>query len=155
MGKGRGLVHRDLKPANLFLSGSGKQRLTKIADIGVGKAFDTAGLSGQTRTGSVGGTPVYMPRQQVINFKYAKPDVDVWAMAATFYNLLTGSFPRDFNSGMDPWRVVLQTQPVPIRQRNPKIPKKMAEVVDLALVDQPTITFKTATEFKQALMEVT
>ncbi|MBW2061101.1 MAG: protein kinase [Deltaproteobacteria bacterium] len=147
----KGLVHRDIKPANLFLPGSGKNRLVKIADVGVGKAFDTAGLSGQTRTGTVGGTPVYMPRQQVINFKYAKPDVDVWAAAATLYNLLTGTFARNFKKGEDPWRTVLQTQAVPIRERDSSIPEKVAGVIDMALVDQPTITYKSALEFKQAL----
>ncbi|MBW1710012.1 MAG: FHA domain-containing protein [Deltaproteobacteria bacterium] len=147
----KGLVHRDLKPANLLLAGSEEKRLVKIADVGVGKAFDTAGLSGQTRTGTVGGTPVYMPRQQVINFKYAKPDVDVWAIAATLYNLLTGTFARDFKKDEDPWRIVLQSQPVPIRKRNPSLPEKVAEVIDLALVDQPTITFKSAIEFKRTL----
>lgn len=154
-GKSRGLVHRDLKPANIFLTNVDGKKRAKIADVGVGKAFDTAGLSGHTRTGSVGGTPVYMPRQQVINFKYAKPDVDVWAMAATLYNLVTGAFPRDFKKGEDPWRVVLQSPPVPIRNRDKAIPAKIAEVIDMALIDQPTITFKSAIEFKRALEGVT
>ena len=34
-----------------------------------------------------------MPRQQVINFKYAGPEVDVWATAATLYTMLTGGYP--------------------------------------------------------------
>ncbi|MEW6263822.1 MAG: FHA domain-containing serine/threonine-protein kinase [Thermodesulfobacteriota bacterium] len=150
-GRGRGLVHRDLKPANLFLSGSGPARMVKIADVGVGKAFDTAGLSGQTRTGTVAGSPVFMPRQQVINFKYAKPDVDVWAMAATFYVTLTGQYPRDFPSDRDPWLTVLETPAVPIHRRDPNLPARLAEVIDAALVDRPEIIFKTAAEFKTAL----
>lgn len=154
VGRGKGLVHRDLKPANIFLAGSGTGRLAKIADVGVAKAFETAGLSGQTRTGSVGGTPVFMPRQQVVNFKYATPDVDVWAMAATYYNLLTGQYPRDFPPGRDIWLVVLQTQPVPILQRDATIPRRLAEVIDQALIDQPAITFKSAAEFKKAIEDV-
>jgi len=65
----KGLVHRDLKPANIFLAGSGSARLAK--------SFMTAGLSGLTATGTAAGTPSFMPRQQVANFKYAKPEVDV------------------------------------------------------------------------------
>ncbi|MFH1090672.1 MAG: protein kinase, partial [Pseudomonadota bacterium] len=131
VGQGRGLVHRDLKPANIFLTIANGSRTAKIADVGVGKAFDTAGLSGHTRTGTVAGSPASMPRQQVINFKYARPDVDVWAMAATFYKAVTGSYPRDFPPGQDPVLVVLRTQAVPIRQRDPSLPSKLAEVIDL------------------------
>ena len=153
-GRGRGLVHRDLKPANIFLAGSKDQLVAKVADVGVGKAFDTAGLSGQTMTGSVAGSPVVTPRQQVINFKYAKPDVDVWAMAASLYNLLTGDYPRDFPENQDPWRVVLETQPVPIRKRLPAIPAELANVIDRALIDNPEIIFKSARDFKEALQAV-
>jgi serine/threonine-protein kinase len=153
-GPGRGLVHRDIKPHNLFLAGSGGARVAKVGDYGLAKAFDLAGLSGQTRTGSVAGTPVFMPRQQVVNFKYAKPEVDVWAVAASLYFMLTGAFPRDFPRGKDPWQVVLQTQPVPIRRREPALPAKLAEVIDLALVDQPSISFRSAADFKQALAAV-
>jgi len=149
-----GVVHRDLKPANLLLSGSGSAPVVKVGDYGIAKAFELAGLSGMSRTGDVQGTPYFMPRQLVINFKYAKPDVDVWAMAATLYHLLTGAYPRDFPKGRDPWSVVLETQPQPILQRDPTLPKPLAEVIDHALQDQPEIGFKTALEFKQALENV-
>jgi serine/threonine-protein kinase len=154
IGRGRGLIHRDLKPQNIFLSGSGSSRIAKVADFGLAKAFDTAGLSGQTRTGTAAGTPYFMPRQQVINFKFAKPEVDVWAIAASLYFMLTGAVPRDFQRGKDPWQAVLQTDPVPIRKRRASIPQKLAEVIDQALVDKPKIHFKTAAELKGALERV-
>ena len=149
-----GVVHRDLSPQNIFLSGSGPSRVAKVADFGLGKAFDAAGLSGHTRTGMAAGKPWYMPRQQVVNFKYAKPDVDVWAAAACLYNMLTGQLPRDFKRGRDLWQTVLTTDPVPIRQRDPSIPKRLAEVVDHALIDKPDIPIKTAAELKRALEAV-
>lgn len=144
-----GLVHRDIKPGNLFLSGPG--RVVKVADFGMAKAFDVAGLSGQTCTGSAAGTPVFMPRQQVLNFKYAKPDVDVWAIAASFYHMVTGVFPRDFVPGVDPWMNVLKNKPVPILQRLPSLPKPLAKVIDAALVDQPAIGIGSCDALKKAL----
>lgn len=147
----RGLVHRDIKPGNILLSGSGNGRIAKIGDYGLGKAFEAAGLSGRTRTGSAAGTPMFMPRQQVRNFKYAKPDVDVWAMAATLYYMLTGVLPRDFPMGKDPWQTVLQTKPVPIRKRDRSIPRGLAGVLDQALDDGGTLFFQSAYEFKQAI----
>ncbi len=149
-----GLVHRDIKPTNIFYTDTPEGRIAKIADFGLGKAFDAAGLSGYTRTGAAAGTPVFMARQQVINFKYAKPEADVWAMAATYYYLLTGRFPRDFPKGKDPWYIVLQTSCVPIQKRNPSIPKNLAGVIDTALVDQPEIIYKTAADLKRALEDV-
>jgi eukaryotic-like serine/threonine-protein kinase len=152
-GPGKGLVHRDLKPSNLLLAGTGDLRRVKVADYGLSKAFDQAGLSGQTCTGTLAGTPLFIPRQQVINFKYARPEVDVWAMAATLYYLLTGLAPRDFRAVRDPWQVVLQTDAVPIRRRNPSVPKALARVIDQALIDRPAIVFQTAAEFKENLEE--
>jgi serine/threonine protein kinase len=143
------LVHRDLNPNNIFIVNANDKIVAKIGDYGLAKAFDLAGLSGQTLTGSQMGTPAFIPRQQVLDFKHALPEVDVWATAACLYNMLTGYFPRDFTG--DPWLAVLQNDPVPIRKRNNSIPKKLAEVIDLALVEKPQITFQTAEEFKREL----
>jgi serine/threonine protein kinase len=153
-GPGKGLVHRDLKPANLFLSGTGKAQIAKVGDYGLAKAFDNAGLSGGTRTGEAAGTPAFMPRQQVLAFKDVGPEVDVWAVAASLYYMLTGSTPRDFVHGSDPWLTVLETDPLPIRNRKPWLPASLGEVIDLALRDEPDIHFKTALELKAALLKV-
>ena len=152
-GKGKGLVHRDLKPGNIFLSKVSDRICVKIGDYGLSKAFDLAGLSGQSLTGSVAGTAIFTPRQQLLNFKYVQPEVDVWAAAACLYYMLTCAYPREF-TGDDPWLEVLQNDPVPILERNPNIPEGLAKVVDLALIEKPEIYFKSATQFKQALLDV-
>jgi eukaryotic-like serine/threonine-protein kinase len=149
-GMGKGLVHRDIKPANIFLANGGDRDIAKIGDYGLAKAFDCAGLSGQTMSGTLAGSPAFMPRQQVINFKYAKPEVDIWATAACFYYMLTGNYPRDFGSA-DPFLTVLQSNAVPICQRNSAITPRLAEIIDLALIDKPEIHFKNAAAFKHAL----
>lgn len=147
----RGLVHRDLSPHNLFLDNSTGTRMVKIGDFGLAKAFDAAGFSGQTVTGVKAGKPYFMPRQQVIDYMYSKPEVDVWATAATLYSLLTGFTPRDFPIDKDVWQVVLTENPIHIRQRNPSIPRRIAEVIDVALIDKPGILIQTAAEFKTML----
>ncbi|MGD1714058.1 protein kinase domain-containing protein [Dapis sp. BLCC M172] len=149
--QGRGLVHRDLKPHNIVLGNVRGASVAKMANYGLAKAFDIAGLSGQTMSGLTLGLPVFVPRQQVISFNYMKPEMDVWAMAATLYYMLTGAYPRDFLE-RDPFLVVLQTNAVPIRERDVSIPKRLAEVIDLGLTDTPEIYFKSAAQFKQALL---
>ncbi|MGH3940907.1 MAG: serine/threonine-protein kinase [Pseudonocardiaceae bacterium] len=147
----RGLVHRDIKPSNILLSGA--RPVAKLADFGLAKAFDQAGLSGHTRTGAVGGTIPFMARPQLINYKFAGPEVDVWAVAACLYWMLTGATPRDFPVGKDPVAVALREPSVRIRERGPSVPPRMAAVIDEALVDKPRITIATADELALALRD--
>ena len=60
---------------------------------------------------------------------------------------------RDF-LGVDHFIAILQHPPVPIRQRDASIPKALADVIDLALIDNPDLHFKTAKEFQQALLSI-
>jgi hypothetical protein len=149
----RGLVHRDIKPGNILLAKEGNAYFAKVGDYGLAKAFDLAGLSGLSVTGQVGGTPGFMPRQQLLDYRNARPEVDVWGMAASLYYMLTLCYPRDFKKGTDVWKVVVQTDAIPIRQRRPDIPATLATVIDHALVEKPAIGFKTAAEFCEALSD--
>ncbi|MDR1486695.1 MAG: serine/threonine protein kinase, partial [Deltaproteobacteria bacterium] len=147
----RGLVHRDLKPANIFLGGP-DGLAPKIADIGVGKLYKNSDTYGNTRTGSVAGSPATMPRQQVIDFKRAGPEVDIWAAAASLYKLMTGLYPRDFPDDEDPWRVVLNRKPVAVRKRRGDIPPNLSLALDEALVDNPAIKHQSAKSLKKSLV---
>jgi eukaryotic-like serine/threonine-protein kinase len=102
------------------------------------------------------GTPSYMSRQQLLNTKYVQPAVDVWATAACLYNMLTGVPPRKFGK-RDPLQVILQDEAVPILERDPSIPKPLAEVIDRALWEDPNnhhdIFYKRAIDFRNALAE--
>jgi serine/threonine protein kinase len=148
---GKPLIHRDIKPANILLAGSGGKLVARIADYGLAKALDDSGLSGLTRTGDRAGTPIFMPRQQVLHFKHPTTDFDVWAMAASLYYMLTMSPPRTFSKQKDRWTTVLEADPVPIRIRRADLPRRLADAIDHALTERPAIGFKTAAEFKDAL----
>lgn len=150
----QGLVHRDIKPANIFLTVNKGKIIAKLGDYGLAKAFDLAGLSGQTMTGTAMGTPHFMPRQQVLEFKYAKPDVDIWAVAATLYFMLTGTHPRNLTNKVNPMLEILTKPPVPIREREPSIPVSLAKLIDSALIDYPELNFKSAIAFKQSLLAI-
>lgn len=149
----KGLVHRDIKPSNILLQTEGEKRIAKVADFGLAKAFALSGQSGLTRTGSSAGTPWFIPRQQILDFKHATSEVDIWSMAATLYFMLTGKYPREFQEKQDPYVIITQKSAVPIGKRNSAVPEKLAQVIDKALIDDPEIVFKTVPEFRKALIE--
>jgi serine/threonine protein kinase len=144
---GSGFVHRDLKPDNVLLGEDGAARL---ADFGLAKSFQQAGLSGLTATGAVGGTFPFMAREQLTSYREARPTTDVWSMASTLYFLLTGEYAREFGD-KDPIAVILRGGVVPLRRRDPSVPADLAAVIDRALDDEPARRFPTAREFGAAL----
>ena len=146
----KGFVHRDLKPDNVLLDGDGAARL---ADFGLAKSFQQAGLSGLTATGAVGGTFPFMAREQLTSYREARPTTDVWSMAATLYFLLTGQYTRDYGD-QDPIAAILRGGTVPLRQRDSSLPGDLAAVIDRALDDEPARRFPTAREFGAAVKGV-
>src|SRR5262249_43277474 len=84
----RGILHRDLKPANILLD---EQDQPKITDFGLAKL--TQRDSGQTRTGTIIGTPSYMAPEQANARKDLGPSCDIYSLGAILYELITGSPP--------------------------------------------------------------
>lgn len=60
-----------LVPAGSFLLGCAEGEGRILPDFGLVKHFAKVGFSGLTVTGTYAGTPVFLAREQIINFKYA------------------------------------------------------------------------------------
>lgn len=146
-------VHRDIKPPNILLT-SENGGVAKLADFGLAKSFQNAGLSGMTATGQKAGSLVFMPREQLTNFKRVKPVSDVWSMAASLYLMLTGETVYEFDNKPSQVEVIMQGNAIPIRNRKSNIPVSIAEVIDQALRKDPKERFQNAVEFKRALEKV-
>ena len=142
----KGFVHRDIKPGNILIH----KGVARVADFGMSKSFQLAGLSGMSSTGKTAGTPVFMPPEQIVNFTYVKPVSDVFSIGATMYYLLTGEFPFEFPAKRDPIDVLLNDDVVAIRKRVPSVPKALAAAIDRAVTKKHKDRFINATELLKA-----
>jgi serine/threonine-protein kinase len=152
----RQFVHRDIKPANLLVTdvagSEGRQQVVKLADFGLARVYQSSRISGLTMTGTPGGTVAFMAPEQITHFREARPPADQYSAAATLYNLLTDHYIYDFSGRVElQLGLILQQDPVPIRERQPDLPAELAGVIHRALARGPEDRFADARQFRLAL----
>jgi eukaryotic-like serine/threonine-protein kinase len=152
----KGIIHRDLKPFNILLSGQPGKWTAKLSDFGLSKAFSETGFTkgSITSPGMTIGSWQYTAPEHLVNYRYLKPPTDVFELAATFYHMLTGSFVWNLSHYKDNiFRVILQSSPEPIRNRDSTIPYSVAKVIDRALSCKPEQRYRDGGEFLSAFKE--
>jgi tRNA A-37 threonylcarbamoyl transferase component Bud32 len=136
----RGVVHRDLKPANILLTPEG---IAKITDFGLAKHLDSN--VDHTSTGTVMGTPSYMaPEQADGRSREIGPAVDVYALGAILYELLTGRVPFLAETALDTLMRVLSEEPLSPRRLEPRLPRDLETICLKCLEKQPRRRYASA-----------
>jgi WD40 repeat protein/serine/threonine protein kinase len=164
----QGIVHRDLKPANILL----QKKLTtdctentdnkkaeihssvpsvlsvvnlspKITDFGLAKQLDSS--LGHTQTGEILGTPSYMaPEQACGRLHEIGPAVDVYALGAILYQLLTGRPPFMAESPLDTLLLARTEEAVPPTRLQPRCPRDLETICLKCLQKDPRKRYASA-----------
>lgn len=147
------LVHRDIKPKNILLAvRRGGSIAAKLSDMGLSCRFTSRFSDELFPIISEGGTPAYMPPEQLLDGTRAMPQSDVFSAAATFYHVLTGSLLYDF-AGRDQRDAILDGTVKPILQLRPDLPPGLANVISKGLAYNPDSRFANAQEMLDVLKQ--
>ncbi|APR78686.1 Serine/threonine protein kinase [Minicystis rosea] len=149
---GAGLVHRDIKPANLWLRlplaggerfdperhrdpGRAQPLATVVIDFGMVRAIRVpAEVGGRF----VAGTPGYLAPEQVLDPVELDPRADVYALAATIYNVTTGrAFFDDLDNLRDRVIAHMRRDPFEDAERLRGFPAGIAKLLRAATARDP------------------
>lgn len=138
------VVHRDIKPANIKLTPDNR---IKLVDFGLVKVL--ADDDARTITVVQGrGTALYTPLEQYGGDEgHTDARTDIYALGATFYQLLTGSPPPDAKT-----RFLNPSSLRPAHVLNPDIPTHISDVLFWAMEMHPDDRPETVIGFYQALL---
>lgn len=134
-----GIIHRDVKPGNIFLC---EDETIKLIDFGASRISNENEAMDRTKVLTL----AYAPPEQHSQLSKQAAYTDIYALGAVLYQMLTG---RKLSSALDRLEKEDTVDPHTLRG---EVSERLSNVVMRAIALKPELRFKTAEEFKQALM---
>lgn len=119
-----GLLHRDIKPANIRVRADSD--ITMLTDFGIARDF-TPGIR-QTHANLI--SAGYVSREHYFPHEILTPACDVYALAATLYDLLVGQPPTPASLRMSPNTPIdLRSPGLELRRCQPDLPEEIYQSI--------------------------
>ena len=134
------LIHQDIKPDNIMI---GPHNQVKLADLGISKTFDE--VESEEGPKRVMGTPHYMAPEAALG-KKIDHRVDIYALGATLYHLLTGKTPYSGTSATEVLKAHVMDPLPAIEDINPDVPPDVCALVERLVAKKADDRYQTAAE---------
>ncbi|MGE0221277.1 serine/threonine-protein kinase [Mycolicibacterium sp.] len=149
----RGLLHRDVKPANILIADpETENERIMLSDFGIARRVGE--VSTLTGTDMTVGTVAYSAPEQLTADKGIDGRADQYALAATAYQLLTGSPPFQHSNPAIVISQHLTAQPPSIGVQRPEL-SGLGGALEKALAKVPADRFERCIDFARALAQRT
>jgi hypothetical protein len=143
----RGFLHRDMKPQNILVTQFGEPALT---DFGVAALEASA----QATAGVFGFTTVHAA-PEILEGKQLSAATDVYGLASSMYQLLTGAAPFAAYDEEAPASLILRIIRDPVRPvRAAEVPLDLSDLLEAALSKAPEARPASALELAEGLIAV-
>ncbi len=144
-----GIVHRDVKPPNVRVLPDGKALLL---DFGLARDLT---MDAPTLTREFAGSPAYAAPEQVAGRRAEiGPRTDIYALAATLYEALSGEPPFAAETVERLLLAIVADDPALLRTKRPRVPRDLEIVLATALHKDPAQRYATADDFLADLRAV-
>jgi len=137
-----GMIHGDISPENILITQNGE---IKLIDFGAARSFRQGSAKNEKK---IYLKPNYAPYEQYTLKPYQGPWTDLYALAATFYFIVSGQKMLDAVSRSK------GLEYVPLCKLSPMVSQQLSDVIDHALEFDYHDRYRSVMEFLNALEKV-
>jgi hypothetical protein len=144
-------IHRDVNPSNVVLDHGGTR--ATLVDFGIASTLDELTVEAGSPRQLEGSLPYLSPEQTGRTNLLVDHRTDLYALGATFYEMLTGTPPFVSDDELELVHAGLALRPIPAHERSRHVPRVLSEIVSKLLAKAPDARYQSADALASDLRE--